>query len=133
MIWQTMIARIGHSLRLEGSLQVPGDKSISHRAVMLNALAEGKARISNFLPGEDCLSTIRCLQTLGATVELAGPEDQPYESVVVGGVGLQGLREPADVLDCGNSGTTMRLLLGILAGQPFFSVLSGDGSLRSRP
>ncbi|TAK33197.1 MAG: 3-phosphoshikimate 1-carboxyvinyltransferase [Chloroflexota bacterium] len=128
-----MIARIERPLRLEGSIQVPGDKSISHRAVMLNALADGEARISNFLPGEDCLSTIRCLRALGAAVELAGPQDHPYETVVVSGVGLHGLREPADVLDCGNSGTTMRLLLGILAGQPFFSVLTGDGSLRSRP
>ncbi len=113
--------------RLRGVITVPGDKSISHRAVLFNALARGKARITNFLVGADCLSTIQCMQALGATIE------RNDTTVTVQGVGLRGLREPNDVLDCGNSGTTLRLLAGILAGQPFFSVLTGDASLRSRP
>lgn len=113
---------------LRGTVAVPGDKSISHRAVMLGALAEGETVIDNFLPGEDCLSTIKCLRKLGVTIQ--GPEDG---QVRVSGRGLYGLVEPDDVLDAGNSGTTMRLLLGILAGQPFFSVITGDTSLRRRP
>lgn len=113
--------------RLRGLLALPGDKSISHRAVLFNALARGKATITNFLVGADCLSTIACMQALGATIERTGT------TVQVQGVGLRGLQEPADVLDCGNSGTTLRLLAGVLAGQPFFSILTGDASLRSRP
>lgn len=113
---------------LRGTVAVPGDKSISHRAVMLGALAEGETVIENFLPGEDCLSTIDCFRKLG--VEITGPEDGV---VRVRGCGLYGLAEPKDILDAGNSGTTMRLMLGILAGQPFFSVITGDPSLRRRP
>lgn len=113
--------------RLRGTINVPGDKSISHRAVIFNAVAEGNARITNFLTGADCLSTIACVQALGVAVRREGDEVQ------VAGVGLRGLKEPADVLDCGNSGTTMRLLAGLLAGLPRFAVLTGDASLRSRP
>ncbi|MBC8161071.1 MAG: 3-phosphoshikimate 1-carboxyvinyltransferase [Roseiflexaceae bacterium] len=114
--------------RLRGVIEVPGDKSISHRAIMFNALAEGSATISHFLAGADCLSTISCMRALGVEIERAG------EQVRVHGVGLRGLREPADLLDCGNSGTTLRLLTGLLAGQAgMFAVLSGDTSLRSRP
>ncbi|MEI7769936.1 MAG: 3-phosphoshikimate 1-carboxyvinyltransferase [Chloroflexales bacterium] len=113
--------------RLRGTVDVPGDKSISHRAVIFNAVAEGSARITNFLAGADCLSTIACARALGVEVTRAGDE------VHVRGVGLRGLREPADLLDCGNSGTTLRLLAGLLAGAPIFSVLTGDASLRSRP
>jgi 3-phosphoshikimate 1-carboxyvinyltransferase len=114
--------------RLRGVIDVPGDKSISHRAVMFNAVAEGNARISHFLTGADCLSTIACMRALGVQIEQDG------ENVRVYGVGLRGLREPADVLDCGNSGTTLRLLTGLLAGQAgMFAVLTGDASLRSRP
>lgn len=113
--------------RLRGTILVPGDKSISHRAVIFNALANGRAQITNFLTGADCLSTIACMQALGVAVERTG------DSVIVSGRGLQGLREAAAVLDCGNSGTTIRLLTGLLAGLPFFSVLTGDASLRSRP
>src|SRR3712207_1071534 len=109
-------------VRLRGTIEVPGDKSISHRAVILNAVAEGNATITDFLPGADCLSTITCVQTLGVEVERDGT------TVRVRGRGLRGLREPRDVLDCGNSGTTIRLLAGLLAGQSFFSVLTGDGS-----
>lgn len=112
---------------LRGEITVPGDKSLSHRAVILGALAEGETEISGFLAGRDCLSTVNCLRQLGVPVVTA--EDR----VIVKGVGLEGLREPAGILDCGNSGTTARLLLGVLAGQPFFSVITGDESLRRRP
>lgn len=115
-------------MALEGTVAVPGDKSISHRVVMLGSLAEGDTVIENFLPGEDCLSTISCFRKLG--VEITGPE---RGKVKVRGRGLGGLAEPDDVLNVGNSGTTIRLLLGILAGQPFFSVVTGDDSLRQRP
>ncbi len=113
--------------RLRGIVHVPGDKSISHRAVILNAVAGGPARITNFLPGADCLSTIACVRALGVVVEHEGAEVQVH------GAGLHGLREPTDVLDCGNSGTTLRLLTGLLVGAPLFAVLTGDASLRSRP
>jgi len=117
--------------RLRGRITVPGDKSISHRAAMFNALAEGEAYIHNFLPGADCLSTLSVLRALGIECAIDPTGEAPILHIV--GRGLRGLREPADVLDCGNSGTTMRLMAGILAGQPFHSVLTGDGSLRSRP
>lgn len=113
---------------LRGTVSVPGDKSISHRAVMLGALAEGATLIENFLPGEDCLATVACFRKLGVEISWTGKD-----SLRIQGCGLEGLREPEDVLDAGNSGTTMRLLLGIMAGQPFFSVLNGDASLRCRP
>jgi 3-phosphoshikimate 1-carboxyvinyltransferase len=108
---------------------VPGDKSISHRALLLGALAEGTTTVHNFLRSADCLSTASCLKALGVGIEGlegSGP-------VTVAGRGLQGLAEPEDVLDAGNSGTTARLLLGILAGQPFTALLTGDASLRRRP
>jgi 3-phosphoshikimate 1-carboxyvinyltransferase len=112
---------------LRGTIYVPGDKSISHRAVIFNAIAAGAARVTNFLPGADCLATIACMRALGVEVR------RDEREVFIGGVGLHGLREPADVLDCANSGTTMRLLAGLLAGRPGFAVLTGDASLRSRP
>jgi 3-phosphoshikimate 1-carboxyvinyltransferase len=112
---------------IRGSVRVPGDKSISHRAALFNALGEGEASISNFSPGADCGSTLGCLRDLGVEIERDGAR------VHVRGVGLHGLREPANVLDCGNSGTSMRLLCGVLAGAGLFAVLSGDGSLRRRP
>lgn len=114
--------------RLAGSVKIPGDKSISHRAAMLGALAEGETRIDNFLEGADCLSTLACLRGLG--VEIEGPDGG---RVTVRGRGSTALQEPREILDAGNSGTTMRLLLGILAGLPFFSVITGDSSLRGRP
>jgi 3-phosphoshikimate 1-carboxyvinyltransferase len=117
--------------RLRGTIAVPGDKSISHRAAMLNALADGEATVQNFLAGEDCLSTLSVLRALG--VESSLDTGVPAPVLWIRGVGLHGLREAADVLDCGNSGTTMRLMSGILAGQPFHSILSGDASLRTRP
>ncbi|NLZ93040.1 MAG: 3-phosphoshikimate 1-carboxyvinyltransferase [Firmicutes bacterium] len=112
---------------LRGEVRLPGDKSISHRAALIGALAEGKTEIKGFLPGKDCLATLACLRQLGVTIKQEGT------TVVVQGVGLRGLREPETVLDCGNSGTTARLLCGILAGQSFFSILTGDDSLRQRP
>ena len=112
---------------LQGTVQVPGDKSISHRAAILGALAEGETTIEGFLPGDDCLATVTCLRQLGVPIIVDG------QTVQIQGVGLTGLREPEDVLNCGNSGTTARLLLGVLAAQPFSAVLTGDASLRQRP
>jgi 3-phosphoshikimate 1-carboxyvinyltransferase len=113
--------------QIRGSLRVPGDKSISHRAALFNALGQGSARISNFSPGADCGSTLACLRALGVDVRRDG------DRVDVVGRGVRGFSEPADVLDCGNSGTTMRLFSGTLAGSGVFAVLSGDDSLRRRP
>lgn len=112
---------------LNGTIFVPGDKSISHRAVMFGAIAEGVTRITNFLQGEDCLSTIACFQKLGITIEQNGTD------VTVYGKGLQGLVEPTEVLDVGNSGTTIRLMLGILANAPFHCTVIGDASIGKRP
>ncbi len=117
--------------RLHGTIAVPGDKSISHRAAILNALADGEATVHNFLPGEDCISTLSVLRALGADYTLDTSGETPVLSI--NGCGIDGLREPDAVLDCGNSGTTMRLMSGVLAGQPFHSVLTGDASLRKRP
>jgi len=117
------------ALALRGRIQVPGDKSISHRALMLGALAEGQTTISGLLLGEDPRSTASCFRSLGATIS-----ELNSEQVIVTGIGLGQLQEPIEVLDAGNSGTTMRLMLGILASHPdrFFTV-TGDASLRSRP
>ena len=115
---------------LQGVVQVPGDKSISHRALLFGAIADGTTRITGLLPAEDPLSTAACLRAMGVTIS-AIEAGQP---VTVEGVGLEGLREPEDVLDCGNSGTTMRLMLGLLAGRAGrHFVLTGDASLRRRP
>ncbi len=113
--------------QLEGEFVVPGDKSISHRSIMFASLAEGTSRISGLLRGEDCLSTLAAFKSLGIEVE-----DRAADELIIHGRGLM-LQEPADVIDCGNSGTTMRLMSGILAAQPFFSVLTGDRYLRNRP
>ena len=113
---------------LTGKIRVPGDKSVSHRSVMFSAIAKGKVRVRNFLEAADCLSTAACMRALGA-----GVERQADGSFLVTGVGLHGLKEPQGILDAGNSGTTLRLLLGILAAQPFFSSLTGDASLSRRP
>jgi len=113
--------------RVAGDLRVPGDKSISHRALILGALAEGTTEVRGLLRGEDCLATLRSLQRLGVPVEDAGA------MVRIQGAGPDGLREPEDVLDAGNSGTSLRLLAGVLAGRPFLGLLTGDASLRRRP
>ncbi len=113
---------------LMGGLRVPGDKSISHRAVMLGALARGRTEINGFLAGADALSTCEIFRAMGVTID--GPVDG---HLVVHGVGVKGLRAPAGVLDCGNAGTAMRLIAGVMAGQPFASELTGDASLQRRP
>ena len=118
---------IQHANQLRGEISVPGDKSISHRAVMLGSLAKGTTRIRHFLEGADCLSTIACFRKMGVEIEKSG------EDFLVHGRGLHGLKAPSEILDCGNSGTTMRLLSGILAGQNFNSELTGDSSLQKRP
>ncbi|MYA19038.1 MAG: 3-phosphoshikimate 1-carboxyvinyltransferase, partial [Chloroflexi bacterium] len=123
---QTM--RVTPPARLRGRVAIPGDKSITHRALMLNAAAEGEARIDGFLDAADTRSTLECMRALGAEIEETAPD-----SLEVRGRGRSGLREAGDVLDCGNSGTTIRLLSGLLAGFPFLSVLTGDASLRQRP
>lgn len=112
---------------LKGTIRVPGDKSISHRSIMFGALAEGTTRVTNFLKGADCLSTIACFQKMGIEIAHDGEEIQIH------GRGLHGLYAPVETLDVGNSGTTMRLLSGILAGQRFASSLDGDASIQSRP
>ncbi len=114
---------------LRGTIIVPGDKSISHRAVMFGSIAEGTTEVTNFLPGADCLSTISCFRQMGVEITLSPGNTR----VQIRGRGLHGLQAPDGVLDCGNSGTTMRLMSGILAGQPFPSVLTGDASIRKRP
>jgi 3-phosphoshikimate 1-carboxyvinyltransferase len=114
--------------RISGTVSPPADKSISHRSAMFNAIAEGEAVIENFLRGADCQATLNCLRRLG--VKWRWRDDGALQ---INGSGKDGLREPSSVLDCRNSGTSIRLLTGLLAGQPFFSVLTGDASLRSRP
>lgn len=116
----------GGSLR--GETRVPGDKSISHRAVMLGSLAEGTTEISGFLNGEDCLCTMKAFQAMGVAIEQTGPT-----SMKIHGVGLHGLHAPARALDLGNSGTSMRLMAGLLSAQKFASTLTGDESLSRRP
>ncbi|HSD51539.1 MAG TPA: 3-phosphoshikimate 1-carboxyvinyltransferase, partial [Candidatus Methylomirabilis sp.] len=114
--------------RLEGSLRVPGDKSISHRSLILGAMAHGPTEVQGFLRGEDCLGTLEALRALGTEI-VALPDGR----IRIDGKGPEALREPDTILDAGNSGTTLRLLAGLLAGRPFFSVLTGDASLRKRP
>ncbi len=113
--------------KIQGKISVPGDKSISHRAVMLSGISQGKSRIKGFLRGEDCLSTIACFRGLGIDIQ------EKNQEIHITGKGLHGLSEPKDILDAGNSGTTMRLLSGILAGQNFLSIITGDDSLKKRP
>ena len=112
---------------LHGEIMVPGDKSISHRSIMLGALSLGTTEITNFLEGADCLSTIGCFQAMGIQI------DRTPEKIIVHGKGMHGLSEPKHILDVGNSGTTTRLMSGILSAQNFTSVMSGDASLNSRP
>jgi 3-phosphoshikimate 1-carboxyvinyltransferase len=120
--------RVRPVARLHGEAEVPGDKSVSHRGALLGALAEGVSEVQGYLEAEDCLRTIAAVQALGAEVTRKGPGH--YR---IAGGGLRGLSEPGDVIDCGNSGTTARLLAGVLATQPFWTVMTGDASLRRRP
>ena len=112
---------------LKGTFELIGDKSISHRAIMFSSIAKGKTKITNFLIGQDCLSTIDCFRKMGVDISIDN------RNVIVNGVGLKGLKKPKDVLDVGNSGTTIRLLSGILAGNDFESILIGDESIAKRP
>jgi 3-phosphoshikimate 1-carboxyvinyltransferase len=123
-----MQLRAARSGALAGALRVPGDKSISHRSLMFSALAVGESRIEGLLDGVDVLATAHALQKLGVEVNRTGEG-----AWSVHGVGVGGLAEPADVLDMGNAGTGARLMMGLLAGHPFTSIMTGDGSLRSRP
>ncbi|WP_286311915.1 3-phosphoshikimate 1-carboxyvinyltransferase [Romboutsia ilealis] len=112
---------------LRGSFELIGDKSISHRAVMFSSISKGHNKISNFLMGEDCLSTISCFRKMGVDIQIDGKD------VYVKGNGLYGLKRPEDILDVGNSGTTIRLMMGILAGNKFDATLIGDDSIAKRP
>lgn len=123
-----MLYQVNPTNKISGEIEVPGDKSISHRSLILGSIAEGESKIEGLLEAEDCLSTMKIMRNLGIKIfkEAAG-------KYTVYGRGLNGLQEPDSVLDCGNSGTSMRLLAGLLASQDFYSVLTGDHSLRKRP
>ena len=112
---------------LKGTIAVPGDKSVTHRAIILTALAEGLSQVTDYCRGEDCLNTMRAFQSLGVRIE------ETPERLTVHGKGMWGLTEPFGPINCGNSGTGIRLMAGLLAGQDFFTVLTGDESIRRRP
>lgn len=112
---------------LSGEVTVPGDKSISHRSIMLGSIAKGNTEVEGFLQGADCLSSIACFRKMGVEIENNG------DKVLVHGRGLRGLKAPDSILDVGNSGTTTRLMSGILAAQPFVSTVNGDASIQKRP
>ena len=112
---------------LRGEIEIPGDKSVSHRAIMFASLAKGTTEVTHFLQGADCLSTISCFQKLGIKIE------NTSDRILIHGKGLHGLSAPSEILDCGNSGTTTRLISGILSGQKFTSTLTGDASIQKRP
>ena len=113
--------------QMKGEVTIPGDKSISHRAVMFGSLADGTTEVTNFLQGADCLSTIDAFRKMGIEIE------NTQEKILIHGRGLHGLKAPSSILDMGNSGTTTRLISGILAGQAFESTLTGDASIQKRP
>lgn len=115
--------------KLKGEVTIPGDKSISHRSIMLGSLAKGTTEVTGFLQGADCLSSISCFEKMGIQIE----NDQKTNTVRIHGNGLRGLKKPEHILDVGNSGTTTRLMSGILAAQPFESIVDGDASIRKRP
>ncbi len=123
-----MNLKIEQGKPFQSVISVPGDKSISHRSVMIGSIANGITTVENFLPGQDCMSTVSCMRQLGVEIEVLSPS-----SLKIHGRGLRGLIEAGDYLDVGNSGTTIRLLSGLLAGQDFFTVLTGDASIRRRP
>src|SRR5262245_48618088 len=122
------IATVTPARRLAGTLRVPGDKSISHRYAIFAAIAEGPSTIAHYAPGADCRSTLACLQALGVEIHDAAPG-----VVILVGRSFAGLRSPAGILDAGNSGTTIRLMAGVLAGRGFSATLQGDPSLSRRP
>src|SRR5262249_47365678 len=121
------IVRVAPVTRLRGDFQLPGDKSISHRSAMFAAIGEGVSRLSNYSSARDCQSTLDCLEALGAQIR------REPELIVIEGAGMNGLREPERALDVGNSGSTIRMLSGILAGQNFTTEITGDESIRRRP
>ena len=122
-----MIEKVTTLKRIEGEIITPGDKSISHRAALFNSISFGKSQITNFCVGDDKLAILNCLKGLGAKIE------ESNNSIYIEGTGLNGLSEPKNILNAGNSGTTLRLVSGLLSGNDFYSVITGDGSLRSRP
>ena len=124
---------VSRTRRLSGEIVAPGDKSVSHRAVMLNSIADGEATVTNFSPGDDCTSTMRIMRALGVEIDRHTENESAGDTLVIKGAGSNGLRQSQDVLDAGNSGTTMRLMSGILAGRDFKATMTGDESLRSRP
>ena len=130
MVGKELVRKIRLAKKLAGEVVVPGDKSISHRAAILCSLASGLSEIGNFSPGNDCLSTVNCLKSLG--VKVSNKKNEPF-SLYIQGADSFSLQEAHDVLNAGNSATTMRLLSGILATQPFLSIITGDASLRARP
>ena len=119
--------------RLRGEIIAPGDKSVSHRAAMFNAIANGDATVTNFSPGEDCSSTLDILRALSVEIDRQPGDGGVGDTVRISGVGMLGLKEPSSILDAGNSGTSVRLMSGVLAGRDIFAVLTGDDSIRSRP
>src|SRR3954464_9020150 len=128
----TGFAIIPRVSRVAGRVRVPGDKSISHRYAMLAAIAEGASRLTGYAPGADCAATLACVEALGVRVSRTGARGTPGE-IVIEGRGPRGPRAPAVPLDAANSGTSMRLLSGLLASHPFTSVIGGDASLSRRP
>ena len=120
---------VPHIHHLQGEITVPGDKSISHRSIMLGSIAKGTTEVTGFLQGADCLSSISCFEKMGIEIE----NNPAAGTVRIHGKGLHGLAEPVSTLDVGNSGTTTRLMSGILAAQPFTSTVDGDASIRKRP
>jgi 3-phosphoshikimate 1-carboxyvinyltransferase len=127
------VVRVRQARRLRGRVGLPGDKSVTHRALLLAALADGESRVLAGSDGLDCNSTASCVEALGVSVDRTGEAKGGRVDRVVRSPGVDGFRQPAGVLDCGNSGTTLRLLAGILAGLPMRAVLDGDASLRRRP
>jgi 3-phosphoshikimate 1-carboxyvinyltransferase len=125
--------KIGRARKFKGKIVPPPDKSISHRAIMFASLAKGKSIVKNPLMAEDPISTMNAMRMLGVEIEQPSAISHQPSALIVHGKGLHGLKEPFDVINCGNSGTTIRLISGILAGNPFFSVLTGDDSLKQRP
>lgn len=123
----TTVVKIARSARLRGDFQIPGDKSISHRSAMFAAVGNGTSRLHNYSSARDCQSTLDCLESLGVKVQ------RNTDQIIVEGVGLAGLRESAGLLDVGNSGSTIRMLSGILAGQGFTTTITGDASIQRRP
>jgi len=119
---------VNQAKKLKGEIHIPGDKSITHRAVMLGALAEGETLVHNFLPSADCLATVECFRKMGIEIQMTNEC-----KIIIKGKGLQGLSRPEGILDVGNSGTTIRIISGILAGQAFETTITGDASIQKRP